>query len=574
MSRRQERIVYDLEVEGTHCYFAAGVLVSNCHEDKAGDTAAGMAAGTLAAASRRTLLLSGTISSGKASGSFYLLYRFVRAVRQEFAYRDYARWVDRYGVWQRRWKPDPNDRSRYGASSQRRIPAGAPQEKPGVMPAMVRHLLDHTAFLRLEDVATGLPPYAETVELVDLSDEPVDPDRPELTQARAYHRLESELTAIVRAQLAAGGSKLLGAYLQALLTYPDACARGELVLHPDDGREVARAPALAEEVWYPKEAALRELALRERRRGRRLLVYVSHTERRDLTPRLQRLLEGAGLRVAVLKQRDAAARQREAWLQRRGAMGVDVLLTNPGLVKTGLDLVEYSSVAFYEIDYSVFTVRQASKRSWRIGQTEPVEVTFFAYAGTMQATALGLVARKLRSALQLEGDRFDAGLAGADEGDDSLLALLARALRSGERPDDVERLFADLRQAEADQRRELLMPGLAVPDGAPDDEAVDDAPLALPPVPAAGEVDAALSSGASAASEQSGETARRLGAGGSVEMVRPERGRRRMAQPAPGGQLALFDAEDGASEPPAAGTSDRARDDEPAATGVRQLTLL
>ncbi len=69
-----------------------------------------MAAGALAAAARRTLLLSGTISSGKASGSFYLLFRFVKAIRQEFRYSDYTRWVDRYGIWQRRWKPDPNDR--------------------------------------------------------------------------------------------------------------------------------------------------------------------------------------------------------------------------------------------------------------------------------------------------------------------------------------------------------------------------------------------------------------------------------------------------------------------------------
>jgi hypothetical protein len=203
--------VYDLEIEDTHSYFAAGVLVSNCHEDKGGETAQGMAAGALAAAAKRTLLLSGTISSGKASGSFYLLYRFVRAVRQEFTYRDYTRWVDRYGIWQRRWKPDPNDRYRYGASSQRKILAGAPQEKPGIMPAMVRHLLDHTAFLRSRMWPSGCH-YTEQVELIDLSDQP-GPSQPELTQARAY--LAGRADGHRFAQLA-GGSKLPGAYLQAL----------------------------------------------------------------------------------------------------------------------------------------------------------------------------------------------------------------------------------------------------------------------------------------------------------------------------------------------------------------------
>lgn len=520
-----------------------GLYISDeYHKEKGGDSAAGMAAGTLAAAARRTLLLSGTISSGKASGSFYLLFRFVAAVRQEFRYADYTRWVDRYGIWQRRWKPDPNDRSRYGASSQRRIPAGAPQEKPGIMPAMIRHLLDHTAFLRLEDVATGLPPYTEDVKLIELSDQPAAPGRPEVTQARAYRRLEAELTAIVRAQLAAGGSKLLGAYLQATLTYPDACWRGETVVHPDDGRVMASAPALAEAVWYPKEVALRELATRERQRGRRVLVYVSHTERRDLTPRLRRLLEEAGLRVAVLKQSDATARQREAWLQRRSAAGIDVLLTNPGLVKTGLDLLDYSSLVFYEIDYSIFTVRQASKRSWRLGQTESVSVTFFAYAGTMQAVALGLVARKLRSALQLEGDTFDVGLAASDQADDSLLAMLARSLRSGERLDDVEQLFADLRQAEAHRHQEIAVPGAAIVDGELVDEVTAGEPLDLPAVPV-GELAASLApASAPTLVGRTGSPLRRLTVGSLADLGRLASARRRPARTAPPGQLSLFGA--------------------------------
>ena len=33
-------------------------------------------------------------------------------------------------------------------------------------------------------------------------------------------------------------------------------------------------------------------------------------------------------------------------------------------------------------DYSVYTMRQASRRSWRIGQTEPVQVVFMADRGT------------------------------------------------------------------------------------------------------------------------------------------------------------------------------------------------
>ncbi|MDE2861233.1 MAG: hypothetical protein OXL35_07075, partial [Chloroflexota bacterium] len=48
-------------------------------------------------------------------------------------------------------------------------------------------------------------------------------------------------------------------------------------------------------------------------------------------------------------------------------------------------------------DYSTYVMRQASRRSWRIGQTRPVKVVFMSYRNTLQADALKLVAKKLQS---------------------------------------------------------------------------------------------------------------------------------------------------------------------------------
>ena len=47
-------------------------------------------------------------------------------------------------------------------------------------------------------------------------------------------------------------------------------------------------------------------------------------------------------------------------------------------------------------DYSVCVVRQASRRSWRIGQTRLVKVVFMSYKNTLQADAPKLVAKKLQ----------------------------------------------------------------------------------------------------------------------------------------------------------------------------------
>ena len=103
-----------------------------------------------------------------------------------------------------------------------------------------------------------------------------------------------------------------------------------------------------------------------------------------------------------------SADRREEWLARRVKQGLDVLLVHPRLVQTGLDLVDFPTIVWYEVDYSVYTMRQASRRSWRIGQRLPVQVVYFAYRGTLQAQALALVAKKLQSSLAVEGELAEA----------------------------------------------------------------------------------------------------------------------------------------------------------------------
>ena len=94
-------------------------------------------------------------------------------------------------------------------------------------------------------------------------------------------------------------------------------------------------------------------------------------------------------------------------------------------------------------------MRQASRRSWRIGQTQPARVVFMSYRSTLQADALKLVAKKLQSSLAVEGELPEDGLAAfGDDGDDLLMAL-ARKIVSGEEDgaESVEEVFAQARYA-------------------------------------------------------------------------------------------------------------------------------
>src|SRR5690606_16532171 len=172
--------------------------------------------------------------------------------------------------------------------------------------------------------------------------------------------------------------RLLAAYLQTLLAYPDACTNGETVVDPERGEVIASAPPLPDDHLYPKEQALLDLVQEERSRGRRVLLYITHTQSRDIAPRLERVLGEAGIRVATLKADTVATDAREDWVNRRVREGVDVLLVHPRLVQTGLDLIDFPTIVWYEVEYSVYTMRQASRRSWRIGQRHPVRVVYFA----------------------------------------------------------------------------------------------------------------------------------------------------------------------------------------------------
>lgn len=47
--------------------------------------------------------------------------------------------------------------------------------------------------------------------------------------------------------------------------------------------------------------------------------------------------------------------------------------------QSGLDLLDFPTITFYESGYSLHTLRQASRRSWRIGQRWPVRVKFICH---------------------------------------------------------------------------------------------------------------------------------------------------------------------------------------------------
>jgi hypothetical protein len=252
------------------------------------------------------------------------------------------------------------------------------------------------------------------------------------------HRIGSEMKRL----LVQGSRRLLGAYLNTLLCYPDRPFHNEPVVDPANGNVIAEPAQLPRDRIYPKERQLLNIVEGEVSRGRRCFVYCTYTNTKDVTGRLQEILVRQRLRAEIIRS-SVKPEQREEWLRQKVREDVQVVIGNPMLVQTGLDLLDFPTIIFYQTGYSVFTLRQASRRSWRIGQDKPVRIHYLHYADTMQERALELVGKKLSASLAIEGKLTDDGLASMCAGDDMTL-MLAKTLVEGTHIQGAESVWRKL----------------------------------------------------------------------------------------------------------------------------------
>lgn len=391
------------------------LVLDEAHAFGKAETDQSRAVQTLASTATKILPMTGTLYGGRASSLFHLLYKVDHGFRQMYRYSQCARFVEHHGLFEKIYKEDEST-SVYGYRRGRS--GGRLKEIPGMSPAMIPMLLQYTIFVKLHDLQMNLPPYSEEVVLVDH-------DREVEAEVR---RMGDSVVQVMRRY-----PSVLGQYLMACLGYPDRPDQAEEIVSPgteeEPPRVLASARAFPSDRTWPKDERLVEIAREEHRAGRKMLVFMTQTKRRDARPRVRQALEAAGLRVSVLES-SVPPDKREEWLRKEVKKGFDVLLTNGRLVETGLDLLFAHTIVQYGTEYSVNTLRQSIRRSWRLGQTQPVRVLFMAYRSTMQETALNLIARKMRAAEMVDGDEA-GGLAQHDVGGANFLVELAHEVLSG-----------------------------------------------------------------------------------------------------------------------------------------------
>jgi superfamily II DNA or RNA helicase len=406
----------------------------------AGDTAQGNALGTLSSCTDRIVGLTGTLLGGYADDLFNTLFRLEAARMKEHGYEwgttGRSSFTQDYGVLETVTKVEPSD-NRCSKSKT----TSTMRRKPGASPLLFgEFLMQLCAFVFLEDISGELPSYEETYLSVLMDPLMMD----------AYRKLEDLIRKALKEHR--GNRSVLSTMLNTLLLYPDhPYGLGTLYgkefdqeLRRNVSFVIAETRDLPEEQLYSKERKLIEEIKKELAEGRRCQVFAVYTQKHDVTARLQRILSNEGIHTAVLRA-SVDTSKREAWYDRQVKQGVQVVISHPKLVETGLDLLDFPTILFYESGYSLHTLRQASRRSWRIGQTRPVRVKFLCYERTMQTACLRLMGKKLLVALTMEGKFAGEGLQSIDE-DDDMLSAMARELVErngiGESADSVWRALS------------------------------------------------------------------------------------------------------------------------------------
>ena len=523
------------------------LIIDEVHEQKSDESAQSMACGKLIGAVDHTLALTGTIIGGYAHHLFPLMMRITPASLKEegFAWGKDLAFSEAYGRIDRVITTSENGSGDYvhgSVKSMRRSRSGGSQVKkyvrPGVMPTMFgRHMIGSSMFITLEELAEELP------DLFEYVGGPLGPDASqaawdggfetacdmEPAQRAEYLRVQGVLEYANRELLQKGSMKLLGAYLWTTMDYPDRPwgwdHDAEVTTAHTRAVEVAKTDAeykvpalghtvgywdkpgnrfienfmgvvtpksLTEDIVYPKEQALIDICKKQKEDGTQTWVYVQMTGKRNVQPRLKMLLEREGLKVGVLRAADVEPIDREAWIAANGRRH-DVMISHPQLVSTGLDLFSkvqgghnYSTLVFYETGYNLFTMRQAARRAWRIGQPRDCRVYYLYYKDTMQHKAMSLMSRKMAAAQALEGEFSEDGLA-AMAGEDNLQMALAKNLSERIDQADMQRSWGKVKGSPR-KPRPVFRPG-----------PLDDLPIDLQmiaaclldgrfrPVPAAGE---------------------------------------------------------------------------------------
>lgn len=440
-------------------------ILDEAHKYEGAGTAQAVAAQALIKASGFTIALTGTISNGKASSLFYLLWMLCprKMVKKGYSYSDEMQFSKDYGCVETVYESgaDPDDEQRNANSRGRQ--RGQAKVKPGISPLLqLDFLTGHAVFLDLSDMADALPPLNEIVVTARL---------PEDVQ-KGYDSLMYRMGEVVRQK---GGRSYLASWLQTSLAYPSkpwgvspimsVDKKGVIICEPDNFPEYESLENL-----LPKEQMLIEKVQEEIEADRNIFIYCSFTgdPQKNCTGRLKALIEHyCNLKghVLIMEAGSPEAIKREEYIHQKASEGYRVIICNQKLVETGLDFCftyngkfyDYPTIMVYQITYELAVQMQSTRRHYRLNQTMECRTYYFVTEGTAEMAALSLMADKQVAAAALQGNFNTEGLSAMASGVDDKVKLV-QMMTNGDMGDtkaEIEAKFGKLQSSQSHVARSV-----------------------------------------------------------------------------------------------------------------------
>lgn len=413
---------------------------------KATNSGRGLSFHKLLKTTRKNLFLTGTLTNGEATSIQATLWRSDPQSLLDDGFNhsttDIA-WAQKYGVLEK--VTTRKDNGVVGVTTNRRTERVILKTKPGISPRLTtRHLLHKSVFMELGELGLPLVKKEEIPVIIPLKEE----------HATAYSNFHEELYEACKQAMEENGTGAWAKFNPATLNYADQPhIEQNHSFSLEKGYFDVYSKVFDEDFLTAKEDKLVEIVKENLKEGRGCIIYNHYTGMYKQNERLQKILSNEGINSELLST-NVSSTKRFEWLEKQKEIGTKVLIMNMSLVQVGLDLLEWPTIVYYQLNDDINVLRQAGGRNWRIGQSRNCRIYYLVNQDTQQMAQFERLMTRRIEALLVEGriERSSSLVQFAKQNESKLARDLSHSLEASE----LEENWITAAEKDIDQNIEMV----------------------------------------------------------------------------------------------------------------------
>ena len=372
------------------------VIWDEFHNEKNIVSSTGWAFGNILKMSKVKILLSGTMNNGNVSSIFPLLMRLIPRTmfKDGYTMQDMDKFIKTYGSL-KAIKVIKDDEQK--ATARTMFRDSDFNEIAGVNPIVfTKYLSNIVISATMDDLG---------IEMVKYTEYPIEVEM-EKELREKYSAFSEELKSTIPYNFAMYESSVVRHYINNPFGWNNITVKKPT---PDGVEDVTiRIPNMDNKnTILNKEYKLIDLITDKLKEGKKCLVFTDFTggnsryqEGEVINNRLVRILKGYNVKAKTLKA-NIKPIERMDYINKYP--DTEVWVTNPILVKEGLDLIDYPVIIFYNFDFDPLKIQQASRRAWRSIQTVDCETYYFYYKDSIEEKVMKSITLKKMEMNAIEG---------------------------------------------------------------------------------------------------------------------------------------------------------------------------